>query len=69
MTKEELIITEKYDKYQENEIDNLYINLYSSKVNDPIKIASTMKQIKDGIEKTKELQKTFETTVNEIAAD
>lgn len=37
MTKEELIITEKYDKYQENEIDNLYINLYSSKVNDPIK--------------------------------
>lgn len=37
MTKEELIITEKYDKYQENKIDNLYINLYSSKVNDRIK--------------------------------
>lgn len=40
-----------------------------SKVNDPIKIASTIKQIKDAVEKTKELQKTFETTVNEIAAD
>ena len=37
MTKEELIITEKYDKYQKNEIDNLYKNLYSAKVNDLIK--------------------------------
>lgn len=45
------------------------INQDWSKVNDPIKIAATIKQIKDAIEKAQTLQKTFESTVNEIAAD
>ena len=37
MNKEELIITEKFEEYQGYKLENLYLNLYSDNVIDPIK--------------------------------